>query len=99
MPDEKFAALLNPIIDAIDVDGSIRSIQYALGHYTYTTPEGTRIVFHAGGNPGLRAVFVVALDRDAGFFAVANSDNGSETLAEMMRVWGEYYGLTLHEFF
>lgn len=97
--DESFAALLAPKAAAIDANGPVRNIQYALGHYTYTTPEGTRIVFHAGGNPGLRAIYVIAPDRNAGFFAVANSDNGSEVLAEMMRVWGDNYGLTLHDYF
>ncbi len=95
--DESYTALLSPVVGAIDSDTQIDNIQYALGHYTYATPEGASIAFHAGGNPGLRAVFVVATNRDAGFFVVTNNDNGSEILAEMMRAWGRYYGLTMHD--
>lgn len=97
--DQNFAALMDPIVDAVDRDGSVRKIQYALGHYTYETLEGTGIVFHAGGNPGLRAIYIIAPDHDIGLFAVANNDNGSEVLAEIMRVWGDNYDLTLHEYF
>lgn len=97
--DQNFAALLDPMVAAIDAEGPVRNIQYALGHYTYASTEGARIVFHAGGNPGLRAIYVIAPDHNVGLFAVANSDNGAEVLAEMMRVWGDNYGLTLHEYF
>ena len=97
--DQDFAALLDPMVTAIVADEPVRNIQYALGHYIYTSKEGARIVFHAGGNPGLRTIYVIAPDHNVGLFAVANSDNGAEVLAEIMRVWGDNYGLTLHEYF
>ena len=75
------------------------NLHYALGHYTYVTPEGVKIVFHAGGNPGLRALLVIAPDRNGGFFAVANNDRGSDVLAAMLAAWGQYYGLTVHAHF
>jgi hypothetical protein len=53
-------------------------------------------VYHAGGNPGLRAIFVVAPDRNDGFFAVANNDRGSQVLTAMINSWGEHHGITLH---
>lgn len=97
--DEGYAALLNPVVVANIPESQIDKIQYALGHYTYVSAEGAKIVFHGGGNPGLRAVFVVAPDRGIGFFAAANNDNGSEILAGMLSTWGRYYGLTMHEHF
>jgi len=63
------------------------------------TPEGAKIVFHSGGNPGLRAIMVVAPELDAGFFAVANNDRGSAVIAELLGSWGTHHGLTLHEYF
>lgn len=99
IPEEYFAELLIPVVAAIDSDDRVGTIQYSLGHYTYLTPEGIRIAFHAGGNPGLRSVYVVAPDQNTGLFAVANHDNGSDVLAELLRVWGEHYGLTLHQYF
>ena len=77
----------------------VDDLRYALGHYTYITEEGTTILFHAGGNPGLRALFLVAPDAGHGFFAVANNDRGSEVLAEMLAAWGNYYELTVHSHF
>ena len=96
--DERYMALLHPAVVAIEDDSRVSDIQYSLGHYTYVTPEGAKIVFHSGGNPGLRAIFVVCPDRDVGFFAVANNDKGSEVLEDMMHAWGQYYGLTMHQY-
>ena len=77
----------------------ISNLRYAFGHYTYVTQEGATVQFHAGGNPGLRALFVVAPDAGHGFFAVANNDRGSEVLAEMLAVWGNHYELSVHSHF
>jgi len=96
--DEAYAALLSPIADSVEYGNQDVSIQYALGHYTYETEEGVKIAFHAGGNPGLRAFFIVALERNSGFFAVTNNDRGTEALAEMLNAWGHYNGLTLHSY-
>lgn len=96
--DEGFVALLGPVADSVEYGNQDMPIRYALGHYTYETEEGTKIAFHAGGNPGLRAFFIVAMERNIGFFAVANNDRGNEVLAEMLLAWGDNYGLTLHSY-
>jgi CubicO group peptidase (beta-lactamase class C family) len=55
-----FAELVEPVAPSGNVGGAIPTIAYALGHYTYETPEGVDMVFHSGGNPGLRALLVIA---------------------------------------
>ena len=97
--DAGFAELLSPIAEFIDAGEPVVNLQYTLGHYAYETREGTRIVFHAGGNPGLRALLVVAPDLNCGFFAAANNDRGSDVLSAMLDSWGQYHGLTLHAHF
>ena len=83
LPAERFAAMLTP---AFDVSGET-GVGYALGHYVVDTPEARRVVFHSGGNPGLRALYLVAPELQAGFFAVANNDKGDRVLARLMRTW------------
>ena len=99
IPENQFVTMLVPVTP-VQISGvNVGTTRYALGHNTYETPEGIKIVFHAGGNPGLRALYIVALDGNDGFFAVVNDDRGAELLAEMMRIWGGYYSLTLHPYF
>ena len=76
--EDGFTALLSPVARVDESDSGVDELYYALGHYTYETPEGTKIIFHAGGNPGLRSLFVVAPVRNIGFFAVTNNDRGSD---------------------
>ena len=97
--DAGFAELVQPITPSDNVSGASPTVPYALGHYTYETPEGVDIVFHSGGNPGLRALLVIAPGLDAGFFAVANNDRGSQLMPAFLDAWGQYHGLTLHEYF
>ena len=83
--DEHYTSLLTPEVVAIDDDRRVRHVEYALGHYTYVTPENVRVLFHAGGNPGLRSVFVLCPDRDIGFFAVAIRGHLSGELSQPRR--------------
>ena len=97
-PDE-FERMLNPAATIGNAEGQPVEIHYALGHHVYESPEVATIVFHAGGNPGLRALYVVAIERGVGFFAVANNDRGSDVLAAFLERWGKHYDLTVHEHF
>lgn len=99
LSDAGFAELLIPVAEYSDYEGPAETLSYALGHYSYETPEGVTIVFHSGGNPGLRALMVIAPDDGAGFFAVANDDRGSHVMAELLKFWGRHNGLTVHEHF
>ena len=99
LPEARFSEMLSPVAPVEQPDANIADLQYAHGHYTYTTQEGTRIVCHAGGNPGLRALFVVAPETGHGFFAVANGDRGSGVLAEMLSAWGRHYEVSVHTHF
>lgn len=97
--DAGFAELVEPVALSDKVNGASPAVQYALGHYTYETRESVDIVFHSGGNPGLRALLVIAPELNAGFFAVANNDRGSELMSAFLAIWGHYHSLTLHEHF
>lgn len=99
LSNDAFEAMTRPTIRALDGEGRPRAVHYALGHYTYQTSEGVPVLFHTGGNPGLRSIYLVVPERSAGFFAVANSDNGSELLAAMLTAFAEHHGLSLHDYF
>ncbi len=97
--DAWFHEMLRPVIP-VDIPGvDVGTTHYALGHNVYTTPNKTRIALHAGGNPGLRSLFVVAPDVGHGFFAVANDDDGAALLGDMLRTWGARYGWSLNPYF
>lgn len=99
LSDEAFDDLLAPQA-AVRLDGvDTTDVEYALGHYVYKTPEGATLVFHGGGNPGLRAYYVIALETGDGFFAVANNDRGTGLLAALLTIWGDHQGLTPHQYF
>lgn len=92
-----FTLLSNYPADGTALDPSSGEATYTLGHYTYRTPEDVTIIYHQGGNPGLRAIYILAVERDTGFFAVANSDRSEPALAALLDAWGDHHKLTLSE--
>lgn len=68
---------------------------YGLGHGVHRTKDGETIVYHSGGNPGVRAYFLVSVSKGNGMIVVANSDNGVPILKETLKLWGEYYNVEL----
>lgn len=91
-----FETMLSPVASVRGDGVHGGELRYAWGHYVYSTPEGQTIVFHTGGNPGLRTMFLVAPRLGAGFFAAVNDDRG-EVIDAMMQTWGSEYRLTLHD--
>lgn len=69
----------------------VSNASYGLGHGVHRSKTGDIIVYHSGGNPGVRAYFLVSLKTGNGLIAVANSDNGIPVLKDILRAWSEYY--------
>ena len=85
---ESFKAMITPIAK-VELEG-VSSAMYGLGHGVHQTKSGDTIVYHSGGNPGVRAYFLVSLKKGNGLFVVANSDNSVPVLQEIIRLWGEH---------
>jgi CubicO group peptidase (beta-lactamase class C family) len=90
---ESFKKMITPIAK-VELEG-VNSAMYGLGHGVHTTKSGDTIVYHSGGNPGVRSYFLVSLKKDNGLFVVANSDNSVPVLQEIIRLWGEHYKIDL----
>ena len=81
--------MITPIAK-VELEG-VSGATYGLGIGVHTTKSGETIVYHSGGNPGVRAYFLVSLNKGNGMFIVANSDNSVPVLQEIIRLWGEHY--------
>lgn len=77
-------------LPGVDTGGA----RYGLGHFVWMTPEGQRIVFHSGGNPGIIAFLAFNLDAATGIFFVTNSERGLETLRAAVARWAALQGFT-----
>ncbi|HEX2205170.1 MAG TPA: serine hydrolase domain-containing protein [Longimicrobium sp.] len=80
---ELFSGTAPVSLPGVDTGGA----RYGLGHFVWTTPEGERIVFHSGGNPGTIAFLAFNLDAATGIFFVTNSERGLETLRAVVARW------------
>lgn len=73
----------------------VNGATYGLGHGVHRATTGDLIVYHSGGNPGVRAYFLVSLTQGNGMIVVTNSDKGAPVLQEVIRLWGEHYKVDL----
>ena len=64
---------------------------YGLGHGVHRTIKGDTILYHSGGNLGVRAYFMVSLKTGNGMVVIANSDNGGPVIIEIVQKWAEFY--------
>jgi len=70
------------------VDGAT----YGLGHGVHVRGDGGVMLYHTGGNPGFRALFLVLPGSRSGLFAAVNSDQGVPVLIAVRAWWGERLG-------
>ncbi|MFW6201749.1 MAG: serine hydrolase domain-containing protein [Gemmatimonadota bacterium] len=75
----------------VDLDG-VSGAFYGLGHGVHRTDGGRVLLYHSGGNPGVRAYFIIDPDAGNGIFIAVNSDNGVPVVAGVRERWGEAYG-------
>jgi CubicO group peptidase (beta-lactamase class C family) len=74
---------------------SVKGAMYGLGHGVHRAATGDLIVYHSGGNPGVRAYFLVSPTQGNGIIVITNSDKGAPVLQEVIRLWGEHYKVDL----
>lgn len=74
----------------VELDG-VKDEKYGLGHGVYQTKSGDTILYHSGGNPGVRAYFLISLKSGNGMVLVSNSDNGASVIVELVQKWSEFY--------
>jgi hypothetical protein len=67
--------------------------QMGLGHFLHVAKNGHHVAFHSGGNPGVRAYWILDLDAGNGLFVAVNSDRGADVVVPLMQAWGEAYGI------
>lgn len=92
-----------PIVAAeLVVDGKTLDLggaRMALGHFVHRRPDGSVLLFHSGGNPGVRAYLLVDPSRERGLFVAVNSDNAAPVIEGILRAWGAHYRSELPKLF
>jgi CubicO group peptidase (beta-lactamase class C family) len=88
-----FEQMITPVTK-VELEG-VENARYGLGHGIHQAKTGETIVYHSGGNPGVRAYFLVSVTKGNGMIVVANSDNGVPVIQELVKLWGENYNVDL----
>jgi CubicO group peptidase (beta-lactamase class C family) len=82
--------LMTSPVAKVELPG-VNGAMYGLGHGVHRAATGDLVVYHSGGNPGVRAYFLVSLTQGNGMIVITNSDKGAPVLQEVIRLWGEHY--------
>jgi len=86
--------LMTSPVAKVELPG-VKGAMYGLGHGVHRAATGGFVVYHSGGNPGVRAYFLVSLTQGNGMIVITNSDKGAPVLREVIRLWGEHYKVDL----
>jgi len=82
-------------VDLKEVGLDLMDTFYGLGHGIHKTKSGELVVYHSGGNPGVRAYFFVSPESGNGMILISNSDNGVEVMKEILHRWEQYFQVNL----
>lgn len=82
------AAVPVAAVELEDVEGAF----YGLGHAVHRRSDGAVLLYHSGGNPGVRAYVVIEPDAGDGLFIAVNSDRGVPVVAAVREAWGAAHG-------
>jgi len=78
-------------VGAVELEGVERAF-YGLGHGGHRRRDGTLVLYHSGGHPGVRAYVLIAPDEGDGLFVAVNSDRGVPVVAAVREAWGAAHG-------
>lgn len=82
-----------------DVGAEIDGAFYGLGHGIHRTGSGDLIAYHSGGNPGVRAYFLVSPEKGNGIILISNSENGVDVIKKVLQLWSQNYKVDLQPIF
>jgi len=88
-----FEAMTAPVAEVV-LDG-VEGAQYGLGHGIHYSPDGLRVVYHSGSNPGYVAYMIVDVDSGDGVVVLSNSDRAIPLLVETIQFWAREAGVSL----
>jgi CubicO group peptidase (beta-lactamase class C family) len=82
-------ALLRTPVAAASLPGvKSESVFGGLGHFVHTCADRTTILYHSGGNPGVRAYMLLHLPSGDGLALITNSDNAVPLIGQLVDRWG-----------
>jgi CubicO group peptidase (beta-lactamase class C family) len=83
-------------VDRVNLPGiALDSVMYGLGHFIHICADSTKLLYHSGGNPGVRAYMLAQLESGDGLVLLANSDNAVPLIETIRDHWGAAHRIDL----
>lgn len=93
------ALLCRPVASASLAGVQRESTFGGLGHFVHTCADRSTILYHSGGNPGVRTYMLLHLPGGDGLVLLSNSDNAVPLIGQLVDQWGAAYAYELPPLF